>query len=436
MKKFYTAGALLLLLCMLSVGLWAFPREINEAASAQMAQRFPHKEQLSAINTAMNGFYKFSAFAPEEGIQLVIPMHNDAANGGATLTPSEQATEPTEPSTQALTQPPTTEGSTEPTTEVPEVTQETTEALPEPEVETLGQMLLIGNRVVELPRTDYDVIHNYAQTVTRIAEALDGVQTYSILVPNSAEFYTPKAYHTGEYSQKDMIDYAYSVMSDAVIAVDAYAALADHTEEEIYFRTDHHWTQLGAYYAYTALCEQLGCEPARLENFEQGKYDTFLGSMYSFLSGYPQREILREEPDVLTYYRPTREVKASYYEDANLYYAGYTEVVLQIGSGTSNKYLCYLGGDHPVTILETDVENGRVCLLLKESYGNSFASWLTSHYSKIVCIDPREFNRNGKPSLDLSAFAKRMEVDDCIILNYPMMLNSDAFVQWLGRMVK
>ena len=431
MKKLYITGALLLLFGMLFVGIWALPHEVPknaEAAHEQMAEQFPHKTKLSAVNTAMNGFYKFSAFAPEEGIQLVIPVQNDAANGGATLAPSVQPTEIREPSTQI----PTEATTTEPT----EAGEESTEPVQEPDVETMGQVLLIGNRAVELPRTDYDVIHNYAQTVTKIAEALEGVQTYSILVPNSAEFYTPETYHTGQYSQKDMIDYAYSVMGEAVITVDAYSALAAHKDEEIYFRTDHHWTQLGAYYAYDVLREMLGYVKQPLRNFEQGQYDTFLGSMYSFLSGYPQREILREDPDVLTYYKPTREVKASYYDDASLCYAGYTEAVLQLGSGTSNKYLCYLGGDHPVTILETDVENGGVCLLLKESYGNAFAPWLTSHYSKIICIDPREFNRNGKPSLDLAAFAERMEVDDCIILNYPMMLNSDAYVQWLGRMVK
>lgn len=435
MKKLYTAAALALLFAVLAIGLWTVTREKSLQADAvkahtQMAAHFPCKESLSSLNTAMNGFYKFSAFAPQEGIQLVIPVHNDAANGGATLAPSDvtEASEESEENTQSTSE----AESSEPT----ETTQESTEAMQEPEVETLGQMLLIGNRAVELPRTNYDVIHNYAQTVTRIAEALENVQTYSILVPNSAEFYTPKAYHTGEYSQKDMIDYAYSVMGAPVTTVDAYAALEAHRDEEIYFRTDHHWTQRGAYYAYGALCETLGYVKQPLHNFEQGQYDVFLGSMYSFLSGYPQREILRQDPDTLTYYKPFREVKARYYEDASLSYAGTTAAIVQLGSGTSNRYLCYLGGDHPVTILETDVVDGGVCLLLKESYGNAFAPWLTSHYSKIICIDPREFNRNGKPSLDLAAFAEKMEVDDCIILNYPMMLNSDAYVQWLGRLVK
>lgn len=100
-----------------------------------------------------------------------------------------------------------------------------------------------------------------------------------------------------------------------------------------------------------------------------------------------------------------------------------------------NKYLCFLGGDHPITTIETSAD-GPVCLLLKESYGNCFAPWLTSHYSKVIVVDPREFNRDGKPSMDLVAFAREQKVSDCIILNYPMMLNSDYYSDWLARMVE
>ena len=55
-----------------------------------------------------------------------------------------------------------------------------------------------------------------------------------------------------------MIDYVYSKMGSNVHTVDAYSKLAAHIDEYIYFRTDHHWTQLGAYYAYTAFCEAAG----------------------------------------------------------------------------------------------------------------------------------------------------------------------------------
>ena len=69
----------------------------------------------------------------------------------------------------------------------------------------------------------------------------------------------PESMHQGLNSQKDMIDYCYSQLNGSIITVDAYSKLRAHTDEYIFFRTDHHWTQLGAYYAYTAFCEAARC---------------------------------------------------------------------------------------------------------------------------------------------------------------------------------
>ena len=156
--------------------------------------------------------------------------------------------------------------------------------------------------------------------------------------------------------------------------------------------------------------------------------------MYGYLSDYPQSAILKREPDTVHFYRPFVYLKTRFYEDSTLSKEYMIGTISFVGENVSNKYLCFLGGDHPITIIETDVE-GPVCMLLKESYGNAFAPWLTSHYSKVIVIDPREFNRDGKPSLDLAAFAKEQGVDDCIILNYPMMLSSEAYTKWLNRLV-
>ena len=88
----------------------------------------------------------------------------------------------------------------------------------------------------------------------------------------------------------------------------------------------------------------------------------------------------------------------------------------------------------PVCIIESEAEGG-TCLVLKESYGNALVPFLTSHYSKIIVIDPREFNRDGKPSLDLQQFAAEQGVDDLLVINYPYMINSKSYVHWLERLV-
>ena len=263
----------------------------------------------------------------------------------------------------------------------------------------------------------------------------DGVRTISLVTPNGGEFYSPESMHTGIHSQKAMIERCYDAMDDAVVTVDAYTGLRDHADEYIYFRTDHHWTQLGAYYAYQQFCKAAGFEAVALEEFQTGVYENFVGSMYTFTKGYPQSQTLYDNPDTLTYYLPIYETHAKYYADSTLQNGVPVSVVYtQLPESTSNKYLCYIGGDTPVCVIESAAEGG-ACIVLKESYGNAFVPFLTSHYSKIIVIDPREFNRDGKPSMDLTAFAKEQEIDDLIVINYPYMINNTAYISWLNRLV-
>ncbi len=392
---------------------------------------FSDNKTLKNANTKLNGFYHYSGSGDD--VSLIIKVNGGAANGGEALKPTEGATtQPTEPDSNATTDPSTP---TEPVTAEP---TQATERVDNNNVvaEDLGQALLVGDRAIEVPYANYDVMESYSDAVTSIATALGkDVRTFNILVPNGAEFYAPNDYHTGDSSQSKMIGFCYEKLGSNVKTVDAYAKLAAHTEEYLYFRTDHHWTQLGAYYAYAAFCESAGFTAADLSRFEKGQYDNFLGSMYNYLSGYPQAAVLANHPDTLYYYRPYVDTDTGYYEDATLSNEIPMGCISYIGSDVSNKYLTFLGGDHPVTIINTDVE-GPVCMLIKESYGNAFAPWLTSHYSKIIAIDPREFNRDGKPDLDLVSFAKEQGVDDCIILDYPMMLSSESYVAWLNRLVE
>lgn len=450
MKKVYTILSILSLALLLVVGAHALlhldgskaekPKltfstlmngQYSAGRRAAYGAAFPKSDSLISLNKSLNGFYKFSAFAGKNDVSLIVDADNQVANGGSALDkPEPKPSQPTE-------QKPTDSSDVSSSSEEPsESTAPSSYVEPGVEEENLGAAILIGNRAVEVPYADYDVIDEYAAAVTSIADALGkDIRTFSIAVPNGAEFYTTEDYHSGSSSQINMIDYVYDHVGKNVITVDAYSKIAAHIDEYIYFRTDHHWTQLGAYYAYTAFCESAGFQAESLSKFEKGEISGFVGSMYNYLSNYPQAQILKDDPDTVYYYEPIVEAKARFYEDPTLDPEYVIGVISSVGS-TSNKYLCFLGGDHPITIIRTDVKDGPTCMLLKESYGNAFAPWLTSHYSKIIVIDPREFNRDGKPSLDLAQFAKEQNVDDCLILNYPMMLSNESYITWLKRLVQ
>jgi hypothetical protein len=225
-------------------------------------------------------------------------------------------------------------------------------------------------------------------------------------------------------------------MEDSIYAVDAYSELARHADEYIFFRTDHHWTALGAYYAYRQFCASAGFEPVALDEFETGRYDDFIGTMYTYTASYPQSQVLLDNPDYVDYYLPIVETSAAYYSDSTLSDGIPASVVAtSLSADCTNKYLCFISGDTPIFVIDTDVKDGGTALVLKESYGNAFVPFLTSHYSRIVVVDPREFNREGYPSLDLVEFAAEQNVDDVIVLDYPFMINNKYYIAWLNRLV-
>ena len=447
MKKVYMILSALFLVVLLAVGVYSIFNLNADAAKPEVtfgsffdgsyaggqrawyAAAFPQSETLKGMNRTLNGFYKFSGLSGEDDVQLMVNMDGQAAQHGASLRTEPDPTQPPDSSAAPDV--------TEPTEAQPsESVQPSSGLQPGMLVENLGAAVLVGNRAVEVAYARYDALDEYAAAVTNIATALGkNVNTYSILVPNAAEFYTPEDYHTGECSQSGMISYVYGKMGANVKTVDAYSKIAAHIDEYLYFRTDHHWTQLGASYAYTAFCEKAGWKTEPLSAFETGQYDYFVGSMYQFLKNYPQASILRDNPDQLKYYRPHVDLETTVYSDATLTNGYLLGTICHVEPDVENKYLCFLGGDHPITVIKTDVD-GPVCMLIKESYGNAFAPWLTSHYSKIIVVDPREFNGDGKPTFDIAAFAREQNVKDCIILNYPMMLSSDVYIGQLGRVVK
>ncbi len=245
-----------------------------------------------------------------------------------------------------------------------------------------GVMLFGGNKKQGL---------RYASIINAYKEALGSdVNVYSMLVPTSAEFYLPSKYSKYSASQKDAIDYIYSELDEDIITVDAYSSLSSHTDEYIYFRTDHHWTQRGAYYAYCAFCDEAGIEPPPLTDYEERKKDGFVGSLY----GYTGDITLKNSPDDFYYYIPPADFSAVAYNGKDMKYLGPTKVFHEYASG-SNMYGMFLGGDNMHLVIRSDSNTGRKLVIFKESYGNALAPYFVNGFDEIYVIDIRYFGTNA-----------------------------------------
>ncbi len=248
----------------------------------------------------------------------------------------------------------------------------------------------------------------YAENINAYHEVFgDSVRVFSMVVPTSAEFYLPEKYQGLSNSEWDAIQGIYSHLADGVTGVDAYSAIAAHTDEYLYFNTDHHWTGRGAYYAYTAFAKAAGFQPLNIQtDYTIKKIDNFLGSLYR----QTQDSKMRERGDFVEYFIPAVEASALItFKDQPYTKSNWT--VWAEGVSGGNGYLVFLCGDAPMIQIDTGVHNGKSIVIVKESYGNAFAPFLIPHYEHIYVVDERHFQTS------LVAFIEQNGVNDLLFLN-------------------
>ena len=165
--------------------------------------------------------------------------------------------------------------------------------------------------------------------------------------------------------------------------IPVYDVLKEHAEEEIYYRTDHHWTTLGAFYAYKEWAKDRVLFPTKykVDNLITVTED-FKGTLQSKLNMDVKGEKIQIFPQTLgrrvkiTYDFTTE--RDSYYEEKHL--------------NTKNKYGYFLDDNHGLVEIETGNTGGRELFIIKDSYANTFIPLIAHHYSKVYVLDLRYFN--------------------------------------------
>ena len=177
---------------------------------------------------------------------------------------------------------------------------------------------------------------------------------------------------------------------------DVLSALAAHSSENIYYRTDHHWTSLGAYYAY---CAWRGIEPNVDEWTQEILCDNFHGTTWNKvpLPSVPAEEI------TAWYQHPTRHVSYNdgQYETDSIYERKYLD--------GSDQYAVFLNSNQAQTVIEGSGKSGKL-LLIKDSYGNTFSQFPVEDYVEVHVIDLRFFKG------DVVEYVKENGITDTLVL--------------------
>lgn len=220
---------------------------------------------------------------------------------------------------------------------------------------------------------------------TKLTEAFGAERVSRIHVPGAGAVLTEKLPE----------GIAFSARQDAV-----YENLRAHRDEYIYFRTDHHWTMRGAYYAYEVFAKEQGYDPVPLADMERKILkEDFLGTHYGRLH-------YAKEPDAMEFYDPGTRCSVLYdlgqSETSGLYQEKYLE--------TEDAYSYFLDGNHGVLEIRTGKTEGGHLAVVKDSFANCLIPFLTNHYEKITVIDPRYFRT------DIQKWLSGRGVDQVLIL--------------------
>lgn len=196
---------------------------------------------------------------------------------------------------------------------------------------------------------------------------------------------------------------------NAVQFCDVTDALAAHSDEYIFYKTDHHWTSLGAKYAFYAMAERMNLEPIKESDYTAYPVsNTFQGTLSSKSGSHTSS-------DTVEIYIPHSGID---------YYVTYADTGENISSlyrrsalNEKDHYTVFFGGNHARVDITTTADTGRCLLLFKDSYANCMVQFLFPYYDHITMIDPRYYYDN----IDL--VIKSESITDVLFL-----YNADTFL--------
>lgn len=275
-----------------------------------------------------------------------------------------------------------------------------------------------GYFLQDFKEPDIELAYRNAKYISDFAEEFN---VSLLLAPTATKVLEGKLppYST-PYDEGAYIEEFKNALSKKVNFIPVLDQLKAHPSEYLYYKTDHHWTTLGAYYAYESFCKSIGIEPLALNAFNiTDVTNSFYGTLFSkgnFTFATPDTISLfepKQTVDVEVYYAYTDTTKNSLYEYAYL--------------DTKDKYSLFLDNNHPIITVKSSINNGKKLLVLKDSYANCFIPFLTNHYEEIHILDLRLLN------MPIATYARQNSIEDVLLLYNVQNFSSEAKLSLLGK---
>lgn len=194
------------------------------------------------------------------------------------------------------------------------------------------------------------------------------------------------------YEEQKFYDALQQKLGKEDVLISVETVLDAHKEEEIYYRTDHHWTTLGAWYAYEQYTKAVGGDLQRAQGKKKFRCISkdFYGTTYAKIN-------YARQADKIEIYEPADKLRVVYNMGEKKTKTLYDVSFLK----TADQYSVFTGGNQAVLEITGGIKNGKTLLLIKDSFANSILPFLAEDYEKLVVVDLRQLNISGDRLLEM-----------------------------------
>lgn len=274
-----------------------------------------------------------------------------------------------------------------------------------------------------------DNVKNYAKVAAYYKKLFPDARVNVCIIPTSAIKIDNEEVKSQLTDQEEVFKAMDEIMSDPTVLggeeinfVNPYGEMYANRDEYIYFKSDHHWTQRGAYYAYKAFVESVGLEATPVDGFDiEILTEDYSGSMYE----YTKDERVKSFKDKIEAFM-TRKKLTMTITDRSGATATYSEAIMT----WSKTYSAFLCGDNPYTVINVpENPQDRNILVLKDSYGNAMIPFLAENYGNIIVVDTRY------TSMNVYEMFSDYDLTDILFINNLEAANSPAWTDMYLRAV-
>lgn len=267
----------------------------------------------------------------------------------------------------------------------------------------------------------------YADAINSIKRKFSKLEIDVLLTPTQVAFVDEK-YETLSDNQVESLNRFKTLMGPQIRYINAYDKIKENYNDELFFRTDHHWNGLGAYYGYLSFCDSKGLTPLLRKDMVYSEIRGFLGSVYKMMN----EPRLAKHPDTIMIYTPKINVMMDQYKVVNgvleiakgdIPYMASKELM-----GEKVSYSAFLGGDRAMTVLR-NLDNPALpkLLVVKDSYGNALVPFLVGNYSEIYAVDPRHYMG------DLTKLINEKDIKEVLFVNSANITRTSGYAEMIVK---